>query len=391
MNALQEWYEYVNRVSRPVRAATAAPPFPPAPAREAAEQAGVLPRPPAGEPAADPRARARRYLASLAPDAAQAADLPPLQPAALDLSVPDLAFVPPPAPVPRLDQYLEERPADPVPWDGCPAAWVHEVARRAADTGWLAPPEVPLGPGAGEAPLMEASPEPPAPAPAAPAPAADPMPRPAPPTAALPLSTKSVERGPGGEASPPPLPPLAADSAPAPITCTGLSVTDVSPAAAVEDGALYAPDEAAATALPPALFRVVPRLPKHWQLLLETPEEGVTQNSYKLPFKESRQDLVRRLLDPPLTLEEVARLLGVCPTTVRRYTNRGCLRHFRTPGNQRRFRLSDVLEFMETRAAEIEQDAAADAAAAADEAERTSGLTPASQRTACPPGSHTGV
>jgi excisionase family DNA binding protein len=130
---------------------------------------------------------------------------------------------------------------------------------------------------------------------------------------------------------------------------------------------------------------VVPRLPKHWQLLLETPEEGVTQNSYKLPFKETRQELVRRLLDPPLTLEEVARLLGVCPTTVRRYTNRGSLRHFRTPGNQRRFRLSDVLEFMEVRAAEIEQDAAADAAAAAGRAQSTKGTPGPHQPRGLPP------
>ena len=61
---------------------------------------------------------------------------------------------------------------------------------------------------------------------------------------------------------------------------------------------------------------------------------------------ESRDELIERLLDPTLTLQETAKLLNVCPTTVRRYTNRGVLDHFRTPGNQRRFRLSDVLEFM---------------------------------------------
>lgn len=61
---------------------------------------------------------------------------------------------------------------------------------------------------------------------------------------------------------------------------------------------------------------------------------------------ETRDDLIERLLDPELTLQETAKLLNVCPTTVRRYTNRGVLNHFRTPGNQRRFRLSDVLEFM---------------------------------------------
>jgi len=69
---------------------------------------------------------------------------------------------------------------------------------------------------------------------------------------------------------------------------------------------------------------------------------------------ETRGELIERPLDPTLTLQEVAMLLGVCPTTVRRYTNRGVLRCFRTPGNQRRFRLSDVLDFMEQRqAAEI--------------------------------------
>ena len=64
---------------------------------------------------------------------------------------------------------------------------------------------------------------------------------------------------------------------------------------------------------------------------------------------ESRDELVSRLLDPTLTLQETALLLGVCPTTVRRYTNRGALRCMRTPGNQRRFRLSDILEFLEHR------------------------------------------
>jgi len=64
---------------------------------------------------------------------------------------------------------------------------------------------------------------------------------------------------------------------------------------------------------------------------------------------ESRAELVQRLLDPVLTLEEAAILLDVCPTTVRRYTNRGVLKCYRTPGNQRRFRLSEILSFMERR------------------------------------------
>jgi excisionase family DNA binding protein len=62
---------------------------------------------------------------------------------------------------------------------------------------------------------------------------------------------------------------------------------------------------------------------------------------------ETREELIERLLDPVLSIGETATLLGVCPTSVRRYTNRGVLKCFRTPGNQRRFRLSDVLDFME--------------------------------------------
>jgi excisionase family DNA binding protein len=73
----------------------------------------------------------------------------------------------------------------------------------------------------------------------------------------------------------------------------------------------------------------------------------VAQNSYK-GFKETREELLRRLLDPEISLEDAARILNVCPTTVRRYTNRGVLQHIRTAGNQRRFRLSDVLSFMES-------------------------------------------
>ncbi len=62
---------------------------------------------------------------------------------------------------------------------------------------------------------------------------------------------------------------------------------------------------------------------------------------------ETREELLRRLVDPTLTLEEAACILEVCPTTVRRYTNRGILPHERSAGNQRRFKLSSVLEFRE--------------------------------------------
>ncbi len=91
------------------------------------------------------------------------------------------------------------------------------------------------------------------------------------------------------------------------------------------------------------------RVPKHVRLLVELGDDHVTQKYYGRQFKESREALVERLLNPPLSLEDTARLLGVCPTTVRRYTERGLLNHYRTPGNQRRFRLSDVIAFLEAR------------------------------------------
>jgi len=79
----------------------------------------------------------------------------------------------------------------------------------------------------------------------------------------------------------------------------------------------------------------------------ETEEDREDEGSPKAT--ETRQELVQRLLDPTLTLREAALLIDVCPTTVRRYTNRGLLNCFRTPGNQRRFHLSDILEFLERR------------------------------------------
>ncbi|GEM_PF-3016465 len=62
---------------------------------------------------------------------------------------------------------------------------------------------------------------------------------------------------------------------------------------------------------------------------------------------ETREDLLKRLLDPELTLGETAKILNVCKMTVRRYTNRGILPSIRTAGNQRRFKLSAVLDFIE--------------------------------------------
>ena len=65
--------------------------------------------------------------------------------------------------------------------------------------------------------------------------------------------------------------------------------------------------------------------------------------------EESREELIARLLDPTLTLEETARILEVCPTTVRRWTNKGVLPCERSAGNQRRFKLSSVQAFLQRR------------------------------------------
>jgi excisionase family DNA binding protein len=88
-------------------------------------------------------------------------------------------------------------------------------------------------------------------------------------------------------------------------------------------------------------------LPKNVAFLISFYDDQITKNYYRGEFRETRQDLIRRLLDPELSLEETSRLLGVCPATVRRYTNRGWLAHHRTEGGQRRFRLSQVVQFVE--------------------------------------------
>ena len=102
-----------------------------------------------------------------------------------------------------------------------------------------------------------------------------------------------------------------------------------------------------AAALDPELQQVWTNLPKNVAFLCRFYDDGVTANYYRGEFKETRQELIRRLLDPELSLEETSRLLGVCPATVRRYTNRGWLEHHRTTGGQRRFRLSDVVKFLD--------------------------------------------
>ena len=101
------------------------------------------------------------------------------------------------------------------------------------------------------------------------------------------------------------------------------------------------------TTIDPDLQNVWQALPRNLKFLCSFYDDSVTKNYYRGEFKLSRQDLIQKLLDPELSLEETSRLLGVCPATVRRYTNRGWLAHHRTQGGQRRFRLSDVVKFVD--------------------------------------------
>jgi hypothetical protein len=115
------------------------------------------------------------------------------------------------------------------------------------------------------------------------------------------------------------------------------------------------------------------KVPKHVQILLDLERrdaEEVAQNSYKRPFAEKRRELIERILDPVLSLEDTARLLNVCPATVRRYTNKGILNYYRKEPErsmkngaspeketrQRRFRLSDILAFLETQQGVLDEE-----------------------------------
>jgi excisionase family DNA binding protein len=62
-----------------------------------------------------------------------------------------------------------------------------------------------------------------------------------------------------------------------------------------------------------------------------------------------RDKLWKILSDPIISLQDAAQIIGVCKESVRRYTRAGTLTCLRTPGNQRRFLLSDVMRFIEER------------------------------------------
>ncbi len=69
-----------------------------------------------------------------------------------------------------------------------------------------------------------------------------------------------------------------------------------------------------------------------------------------MPLDTTKRDKLWTILsDPIISLADAAQIIGVHPGTVRRYTNAGALKCLRTPGNQRRFKLSDVMKFIEER------------------------------------------
>jgi excisionase family DNA binding protein len=96
-----------------------------------------------------------------------------------------------------------------------------------------------------------------------------------------------------------------------------------------------------------SLKETLEHLPRNLEFLGRFFSDDVTGHYYRDGFKQSRAELIRRLVDPEINLEEASRLLGVCPATVRRYTNRGWLDHVRTKGGQRRFRLSHIVAFVD--------------------------------------------
>lgn len=78
----------------------------------------------------------------------------------------------------------------------------------------------------------------------------------------------------------------------------------------------------------------------------ETHNCEVSVRQRKRGTQETRRQLIARLENPEISLQEAAILLGVCRATVRRYCDEGLLRHSRTEGSQRRFHYLDIKDFI---------------------------------------------
>ncbi|MEW5946853.1 MAG: helix-turn-helix domain-containing protein [bacterium] len=81
--------------------------------------------------------------------------------------------------------------------------------------------------------------------------------------------------------------------------------------------------------------------------LTHQPHAAYQRQTAARTSSQTREEILERLINPTLTLDEAAKIMGVCKATVRRYTVKGILPHYRTPGNQRRFKLNDVLNFLD--------------------------------------------
>ena len=57
-------------------------------------------------------------------------------------------------------------------------------------------------------------------------------------------------------------------------------------------------------------IRTISTRPSSGEVWANAPEQEVAQKYYTRGFKESRRQLIERLLDPTLTLEDTARVLG---------------------------------------------------------------------------------
>ncbi|MHA2610581.1 MAG: helix-turn-helix domain-containing protein [bacterium JZ-2024 1] len=77
----------------------------------------------------------------------------------------------------------------------------------------------------------------------------------------------------------------------------------------------------------------------------ETQEKEEEKLTALLARVRARQKLIERLIDPQLTLEEASLLLGISKQALRKYTNQGKLKCSWTPGGQRRFSLTELLNF----------------------------------------------
>ena len=77
-----------------------------------------------------------------------------------------------------------------------------------------------------------------------------------------------------------------------------------------------------------------------------SPGDAATRQRHR---DETRSQLLERLTNPLISLHEAGVILGVCASTLRRYSDSGTLPHERTAGGQRRFRLKHVLNLLDER------------------------------------------